>query len=108
MPHNGIRTGVDNPVPSVHLDADGLLEELVDRLCPCQTYHPGDQKGIAHHATPPRYVKPVEATIVQGCQNGDRQHGRSEDRQQDPIPAFRPLMAVDPSGDDLGIDPSQV
>jgi hypothetical protein len=34
--------------------------------------------------------------------------GRPEDRQQDPIPEFRPLMAVDPSSDDLGVDSSQV
>ena len=34
--------------------------------------------------------------------------GRPEDRQQDPIPEFRPLMAVDPSSDDLRVDSSQV
>jgi len=47
-------------------------------MCPCQTYDPGDQQGVARHAEPRRQVEPVEAAVVQGCQNRNRHHGQQE------------------------------
>ena len=45
MPDDGVGTGVDDPVTTVGLDADGRLEELVHRLCPGQPSHPGDHRA---------------------------------------------------------------
>jgi hypothetical protein len=40
--------------------------------------------------------EPVIPPIVKGCQNEDCRPGRFDDRQQNPIPAFRPLVKVQP------------
>ena len=45
MPDDGVGTGVDDPVTSVGLDADGRLEELVHRLCPCQPTIPAIRRA---------------------------------------------------------------
>ena len=76
MPHNGIRTGVDDRVTTVRLDADGRLEELAHRLRPGHARQSGDQQDIPDPADPAGYVGPVKTTVVQGCHREDRDNCR--------------------------------
>src|SRR5271166_4270095 len=108
MPHNGVGTGVDDPVTTVGLDADGRLEEPVHRLRPGHARQSCDQQDISQHADPPGYVGPVKTTVVQGCHRDSHDHHRDEYPRYYPVPTLRPPVAVDTSGDDIGIDPPQV
>jgi hypothetical protein len=108
MTDDGIGTGVDDGVTTVGLDADGRLEELVHRLRPGHARQSGDQQDIPDPADPPRNVRPVIPPVVQGCYREDRDHRRDQKAQQQPVPALCSLMTVDTSGDDIGVDSSQV
>ena len=70
MPDDGVGTGVDDPVTSVGLDADGRLEELVHRRSPGEASHPNEHQGIAQSAAPPRHVGPVIPPVIQGRDDG--------------------------------------